>query len=156
MKHNKEVFELKTNVTITVHDVVTGKIIETIKKHNLVTTAGKNLVRDLLGIASGITGLNYIAMGTDNTAVAITDTVLGAEVFRDTYTDKIYTSGNLNIKYYLDSSSANGNTLVEAGLFGDDATASADSGTLFAHVIHTSIAKTSSVSVTYSWDTTIS
>ena len=154
--HKKESFTLDINVTIDIQDVKTGKIIKTIKDHNLVTTAGLNLVRDLLGIAAGITGLNYIALGTDNTAATISDTTLGTEVFRDTFTDTIYTSGKVNFKYFLDSSSANGNTLIEAGLFGDDATGAADSGTLFAHVIHSSIAKTSSIAVTYSWDVTIS
>lgn len=154
--NEKVEFTLNTNVEITVIDVESGNVVQTIKKHNIVTTSGKNLVRDLLGMVAGITGLNYIAVGTDNTAVTISDTALGTEVFRDTFTDKIYTSGNVNFRYYLDSSSANGNTLVEAGLFGDDATGSADSGTLFAHVAHTAIVKTSSVAVTYSWDVTIS
>lgn len=156
MKQLKETFTLDTNVTIDIHDAKTNKIIKTIKKHNLVTTIGKNLVRDLLGIAAGVTGLNYIALGTDDTAPAVGDTTLGTEVFRDTFTDTIYTSGVVNFKYFLDSSSANGNTLNEAGLFGDDATASANSGTLFAHVTYTNIAKTSSIAVTYSWDVTIS
>lgn len=156
IKNNEEVFKISTNVTIDITDVKTGKIIKTIKDHNLVTTLGLNLVRDLLGIAAGVTGLNYIAIGTDNTAATIADTTLGTEVHRNTFTDTIYTLGNVNFRYYLDSSTANGNTLVEAGLFGDDATASTDSGTLFAHVIHASIVKTSSIAVTYSWDVTIS
>ena len=149
-------FKIDTNVEINVIDVETGEVVETIKKHNLVTTLGKNLVRDLLGMVAGITGINYIACGTNVTSVAITDTKLGTEVFRDTFTDQIYTSGNINFRYYLDSSSANGNTLVEAGLFGDNATGTVNTGTIFAHVIHTAIVKTSSVAVTYSWDITIS
>ena len=152
----EEVFKLSTNVTIIIEDAKTGKIIKEIKDHNLVTTLGKNLVRDLLGKVSGVDGLNYLAIGTDNTTPTVGDTTLGTEVHRDTFTDIIYTSGNANFRYYLDSSTANGNTLVEAGLFGDDATATTDSGTLFAHVTHTGIAKTSSIAVTYSWDVTIS
>lgn len=155
LKQNEEVFKISTNVTITIEDAKTGKILQEIKDHNIVTTLGKNLVRDLLGIVGGVTGLNYIAIGTDATAVTIADTTLGTEVHRNTFTDIIYTSGKANFRYYLDSSTANGNTLVEAGLFGDDATATVDTGTLFAHVTHAGIAKTSSVAVTYSWDVTI-
>lgn len=153
---NKESFTLNTNVTIDIIDVKTNKVIETIKKHNLVTTLGKNLVRDLLGIASGVTGLNYIALGTNATAVAITDTQLGTEVYRAVFTDTVYDTAKVTLKYYLDSSTANGNTLVEAGLFGDDADGTANSGTLFAHVIYTPIVKTSAVAATYSWEISIS
>jgi hypothetical protein len=152
----EEKFKIITNVKIEVIDVDTNELLQTIEKHNLVTTLGKNLVRDMLGMASGITGLNYIAMGTDDTVAAITDTVLGAEEHRDVFTDTLYDTAKVTFKYYLDSSTANGVTLVEAGLFGDNATASADSGTLFARVVHTDIVKTSSVAVTYSWDITIS
>ena len=152
---NKNTLSLNVNVIIDVTDVETGKIINTIKKHNLITTLGKNLARDLLGIASGITGMNYIAVGTDDTAAAITDTVLGTEVHRAVFTDTVYDTAKVTFKYYLDSSTANGETLVEAGLFGDDATGVKDSGTLFAHVIHTEIVKTSSVAVTYSWEISI-
>ena len=154
--NNKETFTLNTNVTIDITDVASGKIIQTIKKHNLITTLGKNLVRDLLGMAAGITGLNYIAIGTDDTAAAITDTVLGNEVHRAVFTDVVYDTAKITLKYYLSSSTANGNTLVEAGLFGDDASATPDSGTLFAHVTHTAIPKTSAVAVTYSWEISIS
>ena len=154
--NKEEVFKISTNVTITVTDAKTGEVVREVKDHNLVTTLGKNLVRDLLGKVAGVDGLNYMAIGTDNTTPTIADTTLGTEVHRNTFTDIIYTSGKANFRYYLDSSTANGNTLVEAGLFGDDATGTVDSGTLFAHVTHAGIAKTSSVAVTYSWDVTIS
>ena len=153
---DKEVFKIKTNLTIDIHDAKTMEIIETIKDHNLITTAGKNLVRDLLGIAVGITGINYFAVGTDNTSPSVTDTTLGAEVFRNTFTDVVYSSAKVTFKYFLGSTEANGNTLVEAGLFGDNATASTDSGTLFSHVTYTPIVKTSALAVTFSWDITIS
>ena len=152
----EEQFKIITNVKIEVLDVDSNKLLQTIEKHNLVTTLGKNLVRDMLGMASGITGLNYIAMGTDDTAAAITDTTLGDEEHRDVYTDTLYDTAKVTFKYYLDSSTANGVTLSEAGLFGDNASATPDSGTLFARVVHTDIVKTSSVAVTYSWDITIS
>lgn len=144
------------NVTIGIFDVKTRKLLEVIEKHNLVTTVGKTLICNLLGVTAGVTGLNYFAVGTDNTDPTVGDTTLGTEVFRDTFTKTTVTSNNLNIQYYLASGDANGNTLVEAGLFGDDATGVADSGTLFAHVTHNGIAKTASIAITYSWDISMS
>lgn len=126
------------------------EFIYNVETHNLVVDAGLNLIRDLLGITSGVTGLNRYAVGTDNTAVAAGDTTLGTEVFRGAFTDKILTAKTLTLKLYISSTEANGNTLVEAGLFGDDATDSADTGTLYARATHTGIAKTTSIGVTYS------
>jgi hypothetical protein len=143
------------NVQIDIENLETKKV-DTIHKHNLVVTSGKNLIRDLLGIVAGVTGLNYFAIGTDNTAVVVGDTTLGTEVFRDVFTSKTYAAGQIIIKYFLASGSANGNTLTEAGLFGDDATGAADSGTLFARVVHSGVAKTSSIAITYTWTITIS
>jgi hypothetical protein len=156
MIKNKDSFNISTNVTIDIIDVKTNKVIKTIKKHNLVTTLGKNLVRDLLGKAAGVTGLNYIALGTDDTATTVSDTVLGTEVYRAVFTDILFDTSKITFKYYLSSTTANSNTLVEAGLFGDDADGTANSGTLFAHVTHTAIVKTSAVAVTYSWEISIS
>ena len=154
MIYNEEM-KINCNVKIDVWDIEVNKIIETIDKHNLIVTNGKNLIRDMLGLVAGVTGLNYFAIGTDNTTVQVTDTTLGTEVFRDTFTKTNLSSAKINIQYYLGSGSANGNTLTEAGLFGDDATGTPDSGTLFARVTHTSIVKTSSIAVTYSWDVNI-
>jgi|GEM_PF-1785771 len=151
----KKKLELLTpivNVRIGVFDSKTKKLLNVIEDHNLVTTAGKNLIRDLLAITAGVTGLNYFAIGTGTTAAAATDTQLGTEVHRDVFTNSTKTSNNLNIQYYLDSSTGNGSTLTEAGLFGDDASGVANSGTLFARVVHSGIAKTASVAITYSWD----
>jgi len=153
---DKEVFKIKTNLKVDIHDAETMKVIKTIKDHNLITTAGKNLIRDLMGIVSGVTGINYFAIGTDNTSPSVADTTLGTEVFRNTFTDVVYSSAKVTFKYFLSSTEANGNTLVEAGLFGDDATGSVDTGTLFSHVTYTDIVKTSAIAVTYSWDITIS
>jgi len=122
----------------------------------MVVTTGRNLTRDLLGRANYAAGLNYFAIGTNNTAVNASDITLGTEVFRGEFTTITYAAGQLNIRYYLASGDANSNTLVEAGLFGDTASATANSGTLFARIIHPAITKTASIAVTYSWQINIS
>lgn len=156
MKIDNEVFKMKINLEIDVFDAKTNELKQKIKEHNIITNNGKDLVRDLLGMQAGITGINYFAVGIDATTELVTDTVLGDEVFRATLTDVVNTAATVNFKYFLKSSEANGNTLVEAGLFGDNATGTADTGTLFAHATHTSIAKTSAVAITYSWTISIS
>jgi hypothetical protein len=143
---------IKANVNVECTVWEDGKVKEIIREHNIVVTLGKTLICDLLAGTSGVTGLNYFAIGTGTTAETLADTTLETEVYRDVFTQKTVTANNINIKYYLASGDANGNTLTEAGLCGDDATASADSGTLFARVTHSGIAKTSSIAVTYSWD----
>src|SRR5512145_1772811 len=152
---SKDAFFVRGNVIISVLDAQTQKILEQFEQKNLVVTIGRNLIRDLLAGVSGVTGLNYFAIGTDNTVVNASDVTLGTEVFRDQITSFAYAAGRLTVGYYLASGSANGNILAEAGLFGDNATGTSDSGTLFAHVTHPSIVKTASVAVTYSWQINI-
>ncbi len=143
-----ESLQVHCNVIIAVHDAATGRLLSTQRRHNLVTLAGRNVIRDLLGgIDSDIT---HVAVGTDNTAPASGDSALGAEEFRDVVTKRIYSSGKLQIQFYLPTTAANGHTLTEAGLL----TASSG-GSLFARVIYEGIAKTASVTVTYTWDVTI-
>ena len=60
-------------------------------------------------------------------------------------------SGILPVKYYLATVSANGNTLAEAGLLN-----ASSGGTLFSRVVLAStIVKTTSITVTFQWDFTI-
>lgn len=139
----------RANVTIEVRDAVTGALLSRARQHNLVVTAGRNLIRDLLKGDSAAT-LTHFALGTGSTAVTAADTTLQTEVFRDTLTQKTASAAQLTCTYYLATGSANGNTLREAGLL----TASSG-GTLYARVVLASaIAKTASISVTFTWDLT--
>lgn len=154
MIKENELIGLKYNVKVEAENIETGEV-EEIKVHNLVTNLGKQLIRDFL-IKESVDGLNYIAIGTDNTAPVVGNTTLGAEVFRDIFTDVLVDGNKVTFKYFLSSTDANSNTLVEAGLFGNDATVTVNSGLLFAHVIHAPIEKNSAVAITYSWEITIS
>jgi hypothetical protein len=135
------------NVRVCVYDARTLRLLDRFSQHNLVTTAGKNLLRDFLN-GDAPAGLTHFGLGTGSTAAALTDATLGTEVFRDLVTSRVKASGLLTVKYFLASTSANGNTLREAALFNAGA-----SGTMFARVVLSSaIVKTSSVAVTFSWD----
>lgn len=152
MNFNEKI-NINTNVTVTVKDIKAGKILQVIKEHNLAVTTGKDLLRDFL-YGDVVTGLTYLAIGTDNTAAIAGDTTLGTETYRKVFTTTTKTSATLNMMTYISSTEGNGNTIVEAGLFGNGATGSADSGTLYSRVIHTAIVKTTSLGITYDWDVT--
>lgn len=137
------------NLLVDVHDAATGELLEHHAEHNLVTLAGRNLVRDLLNEGTD-SGLTHLAVGSGTTAAAAEDTALVAEVARDTFTKRATTDGVLTLTYFLGTASANGSTLTEAGLFN-----AGTAGTLFARAVHDAIAKSSSVTITYTWQITI-
>jgi hypothetical protein len=137
------------NLTAVVHDAETGRELSRQATHNMVVSAGRNLVRDLLKGDSSST-ITHFALGTSNTPVAATDTTLVAEVFRDTITTRTSADAKLTCTYYLASGSANGNTLYEAGLL-----TAASVGTLYARaVLASSIVKTASIAVTFTGELT--
>jgi hypothetical protein len=139
-----DAIRLRSNVHIEVRNAATGALLRQIDGHNLVTLAGRNLVRDALsGISVDIT---HLAVGTGTTAVDASDTAMETEVLRGILTRTMRNSGQVVFDYYLASGDANGSELTEAGLF--DA---ASSGTLFAHYVHAAISKSSSITVTYRW-----
>lgn len=120
--------------------------VHVMREHNLVTSAGRNLLRDFLATLAPA-AITHFAVGTSNTAAATTDTALGAEVLRDVVTSRTASDLALTVKYFLATGSANGNTLREAGLLN-----AAVAGTLFARVVLSApIVKTNSIAVTFSW-----
>lgn len=116
------------------------------RKRNLTVDAGLNFIRDLLNSGSA-TGITHFGYGTSSTAVAASDTALIAQVARDTVTAKAASSKTLTVTYFLNTTSGNGNTLREVGLF-----SAAVAGSMYARAILASaIVKTSSISVTFTW-----
>lgn len=117
---------------------------------NRVMTVGRNQVRDAV-FGDGITPPTRFALGTSNTAVADSQTALiGSEVWRDVFTAKTKANASIEIKYFLTSTTANGSTLREAGLFND-----ATGGDMYARVVFTNdIEKTSAIAVLFVWTLT--
>lgn len=138
------------NVTICKIDAATGRIVGVVRRHNLVPTAGRNLLRDFLA-GDGPAALSHVALGTGTTTPAATDTALQAEVFRDVITQRIKDTAKLTVKYYLGTQYANGYTLAEAGLFN-----AATGGVMYARVTFPPDAKTVSQAWTFTWDLTFS
>ena len=137
---------LVANLTTEVRDAETGQLLQVQRKRNLVVNAGLNLIRDLLD-GDAPAGITHFAVGTGATAVAASQTALVTETFRAAVTQSISDAQQLTVKYFLPSGSANGGTLAEVGLFN-----AASTGTMFARaVLATTIAKTSSITVTFTW-----
>lgn len=118
----------KDKITITgeVHIVLKdakGNVKKEVKLTNLVTTVGKDEMAKLLASGSGFARPTHIAVGTDNTAPNVADTVLGTEILRKA----IATTGFLDNKVTYTVSFLPGEAtalLEEAGLF--DAAAAGD------------------------------
>lgn len=139
----------RLNVVIIEHDAVTGHELRRQTGHNLVTTAGRNMLRDFLA-NTGVAGITHYALGTSATAATLADTALGAEVLRTTVAIWNTASASLEVRFYLGSTQGNGSTLAEAGLFN-----AASGGSMYArYVLASPIVKTSAVAVTFTWTLT--
>lgn len=122
---------------------------------NLITTVGKNSIADgLRGTIDNNKGIiTYCAVGTDSTAPVPGNTILGAELFRKLISVRSVSGNIATFQTYFTTEEANG-SLREAGLFGDAASGTIESGTLFAHVA-INRTKTSNDTLTLNWSITI-
>jgi hypothetical protein len=153
MKRDENI-KIKGSVKITMRNVDTGEIVyQTVS--NLITTAGKvSMASALRGLTSNNQGIiTYCAVGTDATAPDSANTTLGTELGRKLVSVRSSASNVATFQTFFTTNEVNG-TLKEAGLFGDDASGTVDTGTLFAH---TAIdrTKTSSDTLTFEWTITI-
>lgn len=140
-------------------DTVTGEVVEGPWSSNMImfsSNRGRRMILDRLAgtqTSSGI--INYVAIGTSTTAVALTDTQLGAETTRTTVTTATISGNILTIKgFFADANLANG-SYYEAGSF-TDAVSSANSGYIFNHALFGSVhTKTTGKDTTIQIDITL-
>jgi len=131
METKKEKLKIKGRVTITKRRG--NKIISVHKYTNLFCLAGKYSLVDRMSGESDKGLVTYLALGSDTTTPVATDIALGAETFRKAITERTRTGLILYASTFLISSEANA-TFREMGLYGDDASGVADSGTLYTHL----------------------
>lgn len=120
---------------IGLYDIVklVSKKILVSKYENIIVTAGKHSILDRMkGDSKG--EITFVALGSNVAAPAVGDTQLGTEVYRKQITNRTRTGVIFYSSTYIPTGEGNG-THKEIGLFGDDATAAADSGTLFTHAV---------------------
>lgn len=154
MDLNNELVIPKGKILIILENVKTGRKRRYLV-NNLVTTAGKSSMADgLRGTTANNKGIiTYCAVGTNSVAPAVGDTQLGAEVARKQISIREVSANVATFRTFFTTSEANG-VLREAGLFGDDATTTANSGTLFCRAA-INRTKTSSDTLTLVWSVTI-
>jgi hypothetical protein len=141
-------------VTIEMRNVHTGKITRW-TGHNLVTTAGKTAMADALrgNEVSNRGIITYCAMGTSAVAPNASDTALTTEIGRKAISVRTASGNVATFQIFFTTAEVNG-VLREAGLFGDSASDTANSGTLFCKTA-INRTKTSADTLTLSWAVTI-
>jgi hypothetical protein len=120
------------------YSIKNGKKKQIDEKHNLVMTdVHYRIARAFLGYSLSLYyEIKYCAIGTDNTAVTATDSVLGAEVFRMPYVaiDNALTT-TVNASFYITTTDYVG-SIEEVGIFGGStASGTVDTGYLLSHVL---------------------
>jgi hypothetical protein len=150
---NNDIFKLKANVEVILRDAQSGRIKSIDRYHNLFVTTGKSSVADCLRGSSNKGVITYCALGTGTNAPASGDVALQTELFRKLISTRSVTNNTALFETFYTTSEGNG-TLREAGLFGDAATGSSATGTLFCRVNITRT-KTSSDTLTIRWYVTV-
>ena len=122
--------------------------------HNIITTVAFTLITNNLTDPTPDNDMliNYAALGSDDTAVAIGDTVLGTETYRNAIASL---TNSANIAYataFFNQTEVSG-TFKEAGIFSDGG-AGADSGILISHV-NIDVTKTAVQKLTIDWTLTL-
>lgn len=128
---------------LAVRDALSGKLLDYSRFHNLDTTAGKNIMRDLY-IGNTLDFPKYVALGTNDSTPNIADAALYNEKVRIVITSRLPASGQATIRGYFGETVGNGETYKEAGLL-------TDGNILTARAIFSEIAKTASVTITINW-----
>ena len=113
-----------------------GNVLQEDTINNLITTAGKNLLAKALRESTDCE-IKYIAIGSSNTAPSTSDSQLGSETFRKAVTSQVAGSSGVTItNLYVAPEEAVG-TIEEIGFFsGSTASATTNSGTLYARVLY--------------------
>lgn len=126
-----------------------GKIVSIKEYKNIFTTVGKySLLDRMKGDTKG--EITYLALGDGLVAPAVGDTTLGNELFRKLITQRTRTLLVFYTSTFLMTTEGN-YTYKEAGLFGDAATATTNSGTLFTRLAIDEV-KTSGESLTIDYN----
>lgn len=158
LKLKSKLPKIRINAVFTFRDARTGRITDQFKAHNLAVNVG------LYSIAARLAGVDipankkgtitYCAVGTGTDAPAAGDTELQTELKRKQVSVRSVANAVAKFRTFFSTSEANG-ALKEAGLFGDDASSTPDSGTLFCRLAINKT-KTSAETLTIDWEVTVS
>jgi len=150
----KEGIKIKGHLKLTFRDGQTKEVKRITEYDNLICTVGNTMIANNLSDASpdNTMKVNYVALGSDDTAPAIGDTALGTETYRNTVSSS---SNVLNVAYFTGffNTTETTGTYKEAGLFSNGG-AGADSGILLSHVA-IDVTKDNTETLTIDWTLTI-
>ncbi len=140
---------------VEIHDAKTGKLKSYDHIKNLVVDSGKvSIASSLAGIRNNHQGeITYCAVGTGTDAPLAANTLLQIELYRKQISVRSASGKTAIFKTFFNQSEANG-LLKEAGLFGEAATATADTGTLFCR-LNINRTKSSNDTLTLTWMVTV-
>lgn len=134
----------RINVSVELYDAKTGQLIKKEETHNLVVDSGLNILRDAL-YSGSISPITKIGLGSSGTAVSASDTALVQEISKHNLLSVTSSNKMLTCQYFLNESTANGQTIRELGLF-------TTSGIMYARVtLTTPIEKTNLVVAALTW-----
>ena len=124
------------------------------KVDNLIVTVGKQMVGDML-IDVVTTGLTWHAIGSDNAAPAVGNTTLTTEENRLQITTRSRSGNVITLSTFYTAAQCT-YAIEEAGVFGDAASATPDSGTMISHYLQSYDNSGGTKDLTFDYDLTIS
>lgn len=147
-------FPMRGRVSVDVYGQASGALLKTVEQRNMITIGGKS------STASWMTWDPYadppvtpeyppsfIALGTGSSITEVADNALESEIYRQQLTSKQNATVTVTYKLFVSTSSANGHTIREVGLFNAPA-----SGFMFARaVLAQPIVKSTAITLTVAW-----
>lgn len=137
-----ENLNLRGDVCIKLNDEVV------LEKKNLIVNTGKNFLASAV-INSSASPFTHMAIGTNTTAAAVSDTSLGSELVRQAFTTSSVASNVVTLVTTYAAGTGTG-ALTEAGIFN-----ASSSGTLLSRIVFSAINKGSADSLTITWTITV-
>jgi hypothetical protein len=143
-------FKEKMNATGKVHVVLTdknGNIKQEFETNNLVVDDGLDHIASRLN--STPTAMSHMALGSDNTAAASSDSALGTELARVTFDSDNVTNNAIAYVATFSAGTATG-SISEAGIFN-----ASSAGTMLCRTVFSVVNKAASDVLTVTWTVTI-
>lgn len=138
---------------VQIRNARTGQLLA--ENKNVVVEGGLFVFASTIGGVSGYSGAAWCAIGTGTTTPLTTDTALGTESSRCQVTSSSAAGGTVLIQTYFLAANC-GYNIKELGLFGGPtASATANSGTLIAHVLASYDNSSSPVDLMVTWAITL-
>ncbi len=117
----------------TMKDVNTGEV--TVREYkNIIVNTGKSMIAQRLAGENNFCNITYGAVGLSATTPNESDIILGTESARKAVSSIVSSGGLVTITVFFTASEGNG-LLREYGLFGETASATANTGTLILHAL---------------------